>query len=301
MSSSLHETLLNRCIRAVAYGLPRTMVASEIESDTRKRKKAVRELIESGYVKLSDLEGYYEITNKVWDELKSEPVTLSDLWNGSRKDWNKEGKHPLIRFNFLTEGQKKFVLENPDLYKWYVYESATFKWGGSDHIAVGPKSITDTSSVGVVVRKMVETLETEKRRRDSRYVFIDSEVCISSDSLEEYVRETLEREKFETLYGQNLLWYLQKTGILTSTERVIQSDEPDWIHGSKANLGKNPEDWESRLQESIQDTKNRLATLAQQLKTLEEIEKGVSDQGGWESLKEGYKVALRKAIEEKQS
>lgn len=301
MSSYLHDTLLNRYIRSVACGYPRTITAGEIESDMRRQKKAVRELVGSDYISPAEPGNPHEITSKVWDELTSEPVNLTELWDGSRKNWNKEGKHALVRFNSLTEGQQKFILENPDLYKWYVYETSVFKWGGENRVIVGPKNITDITSVGVVVNKMIEDLTTEYRKRDNRYTFIDFEICISSESLENHARETLERENFDALYGQNLLWYLQKVGILTSTERVIQSDEPGWIHGSKANLGKNPQDWESRLQESIQDTKDRLATLTRQLETLEKIERGVNNQGGWGSLKEGYKVALREEIEKKQS
>jgi hypothetical protein len=168
MTDGVQTILLRTTMNNKVYGGSTKLHSPNyIESDGRKQRKALREMVEAGY--LSQTGDEYSVTNKAWDELATEGVNLIDIWEKDRTDgWNKRRQYPFVRFQNLTWGQKKTVLECAGHYEWYVCNHIPLQYDTPLHPTdmVGPVVDADTNlsvKINDLSEQVTTRLKAEKR------------------------------------------------------------------------------------------------------------------------------------------
>lgn len=271
-----------------------------IEADGRKQKKALRDLVAAGY--LSQTGTDYHVTNKAWDELATEGVDLIPIWEKDRTDgWNKRKQLPMVRFNNLTWGQKKAVLECAGHYQWYVVNSVPLSYESpvQDGDMAGPVVDADTN-LSVKLNDLEEQVKTRLKQEKRGGHFPEIEVVLKIDGLTKYVEKVLGEEKFTALYQQNLKWALAKLGVASDDDakEIVTSDEPGWVlgGGANSNLGTDPAKWGDVLTEKIANAKAGIERIQKRLAIMEGVSAGVESMGGWDVFREQYKAKLTEEL-----
>jgi hypothetical protein len=274
-----------------------------IESDGRKQKKALRELVEAGY--LSQTGDEYHVTNKCWEELQTESVDLIAIWNRDRSEgWNRRRNYPFIRWQLLSWGQKKTVLMCAGHYEWHVCNHVPLQYDTpmQDGDMAGPLVEADTNlseKLNVLEEQVRVRLKQEKRGGH----FPEIEIVLKIDGLTAHVEKVLSDERFVQLYKTNLKWGLSKVGVVSEDDakEIVTSDEPGWVlgGGGNSNLGTDPDKWGDMLKERIQNAKEGIERIKRRLAIMEQIEAGVEAKGGWEAFREQYKAKLAEELEKK--
>lgn len=305
MTGNQREWLTRWVLNAKVYGYPNKAHPETLEPDGRKLKKTMRDLVEAGY--LSQTGDEYTVTNKVWEEIETEPVDLITIWEKDRKDgWNKRHAHPFVRFQFLTDGQKKTVVECAGHYQWFVCNHVPLQY---DVQTLQPTDMAEVLNPDVglpakveAVRKGVE--EQLKKEKRGGY-FPETEIVLKIAGLTSFIGMTLAGEKFEALYRSNLKWALSTLAVLPEEDakEIVSSDEPGWVlgGGANSNLGTDPEKWGDTLTERIQSAKEAIARNQTRLAIMEVVAANVEKMGGWDTFREQYKVKLAEELAKKQA
>jgi hypothetical protein len=271
-----------------------------LEGDGRKLKKTMRELVEAGYLSQSGLK--YTVTNKLYEEIVPEPVDLIAIWEHDRKDgWNKRREYPFVRFDKLTHGQKKTVLECAGHYQWFVCNHTPLQY---DLSVLQPTDMAEiiNPDVGLAdkVKAMVEVVKDALRKEKRAGNFPETEIVLKIKGLTDYIDRTLAAEKFDALYRSNLKWALSSLDVLPSEEakEIVSSEEPGWVlgGGANSNLGTDPEKWGETLTERITSAKEAIERHTKRLAIMERIEQGVAKMGGWDAFREQYKAKLTEQL-----
>lgn len=127
MTNNQHEFIFRVLVNHKVHGYPNKVAPNYIEGDKRKQGKALRELVEAGYLTQTGKE--FTATNKLWDELPTEGFDLIAQWEKDRKDgWNKRKQLDFVRFQALTDGQKKLVVECAGHYDWYICHTVPIQY-----------------------------------------------------------------------------------------------------------------------------------------------------------------------------
>jgi hypothetical protein len=297
MTDGVQTILLRTTMNNKVYGGSTKLHSPNyIESDGRKQRKALREMVEAGY--LSQTGDEYSVTNKAWDELATEGVNLIDIWEKDRTDgWNKRRQYPFVRFQNLTWGQKKTVLECAGHYEWYVCNHIPLQYDTPLHPTdmVGPVVDADTN-LSVKINDLSEQVTTRLKAEKRGGHFPEVEIVLKIAGLTEYVTRVLSDEKFAALYQQNLKWALTKLGVASSDDakEIVTSDEPGWVlgGGGNSNLGTDPAKWGDVLKERIANAREGIARIQRRLAIMEGIDAGVTAMGGWDVFNEQYRAKL---------
>jgi hypothetical protein len=302
MTSQQEEFLTRVLVNNKAFGYPNKVHANYMEPDRRRVKKVMRELVTAGYVSQTGEE--YTATDKLWQEVVTEPVDLIAIWEKDRTDgWNKRKQLPFVRFLDLTTGQKKTVMECAGHYQWFVCHSVPLSYetpiqdGDLSDAIVDP----DTNlgeKVAAASRAMKAKLAEQKRGGH----FPDTEIVLKLPGLTAHVEKTLAAEKFAALYAQNLKWGLTVLNVATNEDakEIVTSDEPEWLFGTNnSNLGADPAKWGEKLKGRIQNAREGIVRLQNRLAIMESIDAGVEALGGWDVFNEQYRAKLVEELAKK--
>jgi hypothetical protein len=138
---------------------------------------------------------------------------------------------------------------------------------------------------------------TELRNDNHEQGAYDRMLAVSSLEHEAFVKETLEKEHFMSLYLRNLDWGL-KTLLIAGEDDEIPTQlvyDRGWP-GIGNDSAKTDAEWEPNLLDSIErlidDIAKRIATLA----VLEQIKTGMESFGGWDKFKEAYALRLKEEL-----
>lgn len=304
MTDGVLSQLLRTTLNNKLYGSSTKLHSPNyIESDGRKQKKALRELVEAGY--LSQTGDEFHVTNKCWDELQTEGVDLIAIWERDRKEgWNRRRNYPFVRWQMLTWGQKKTVLECAGHYQWHVCNHVPLQYDSpmQDGDMAGPVVDADTN-LSVKLNDLEETVKARLKQEKRGGHFPETEIVLKIDGLTKHVEKVLGDERFVTLYQTNLKWALSTLGVATADDakEIVTSDEPGWVlgGGANSNLGTDPEKWGEVLTEKIANAKEGIERIKRRLAIMEGIAAGVEAMGGWEVFREQYKVKLTEELAKK--
>jgi hypothetical protein len=297
MTNTQAEFILRVLFNNKVYGYPNKVAPNYIESDGRKQKRALRDLVEAGY--LSQTGEEFTATDKLFNEIAPEPVNLNDLWQQSRGRWNGRRQYDFVRWTSLTDGQKRTVLECAGHYQWYVCNVCNFDAPLQDGDLHGPVDNPD-SNLGTKIKALVEAGTKVLKEQKRGGYFPELEVVLKMPGLTAHVEKTLADEKFEALYRGNLKWALAQLNIASSDDagEIVTADEPDWVLGGSANsnLGTDPEKWGDVLNEKIANVAAGIARMQRRLAIMESIRENVNQMGGWDAFREQYKAKLKEEL-----
>lgn len=301
MNKSIKETLITTLINHKVYGFSKLIRTYQIESDKRKLKKALRELVESGY--LSQTGTDYSVTEKIWDEIEPESLNLIEIWDESRKDshWNDNKHFPFVRFNYLTNGQKKTAISTAGYLNWSVCYEVPLNYTGyklQEGDIQGPVEKPD-EYLGRKISELMTagTIELAKQKRSGSYAHF--EVILSKNGLVDHVNKTLADEKFNRLYSTNLKWGLSTFEIVSSEEAkdIVTADEPDWVFGGGgSNFGTDPSKWNEKLDSMIENATGAIERFQKRLRIMQDIKAGIEKFGGWDKFREEMAAKLKEEL-----
>lgn len=304
MRNSVKSHLLWITMGSKLYGSSTRLHSLDyIESDGRKQKKALRELVEAGY--LSQTGDEFHVTEKCWDEVQVENVDLISIWEKDRKfGWNKRHKYPFVRWRLLSFEQQKSVLECDAQYQWYICNHLPLQYDRpmQDGDLAGPMPHKDnhfSEKINELDRQVKTRLEQEKRGGH----FPETEIVLKTDGLTKHVEKVLGEERFISLYQTNLKWGLVQLGLANDDEakEFVTSDESGW--GLRAwlgsNLGLQPEKWGDVLTKNIADAKEGIDQIKHRLAIMEKIAANIDAMGGWDVFREQYKEKLIEELAKK--
>jgi hypothetical protein len=286
MTSQQADTLRTVILNSKINGGNPKVYPQYLESDKRKQPRTLRLLVEAGY--LSQTGDEFTVTHKIWNEITPESVDLIQIWNESRNNWNRKN-FGFVRFSQLTNGQKRMVIENCDCYDWSILRAEPLRY--QQEIQEGDQQgpITPKNQKELVEGLVALKEKCEKAFRERSRSYFESEVLISTQALQDHVKQTLEAEKFERLFKANLPWGLSALDIVSKDDgkEIVTSEEPDWvISGSgTSNLGADPEKWGENLTQRIANAKGTIERTKKRLAIMEQIERGITALGGWDVFK----------------
>lgn len=274
-----------------------------IEPNVKKRKEAINQLVKDGY--LSKKGDHFVITNKSFDEIVKEKIFIVDIWENDRtKGWNKRNGYPFIRFELLTDGQKKTVLEWPDSYQWFVCNKLPLQYSLADLEETDMVEIVDPKTSLADAVDAARCILKETLRKEGRGgKFPEAEIVLKNKGLTEYINRTTEVEGLEKLYRSNLQWALVTLSILNEDDakKIGSSDEPIFLLGdfANSNVGADPDKWGEKLSERIQKIKEVIARSQMRLAIMEVMEANIQKMGGWDAFRKECRDKLKKAIADK--
>lgn len=258
----------------------RVIWESSIESDKRKRAKVIQKLIDDGYiVGVCGNDSTYIATEKTLEFRESvTPYDLKLRWIERNKSPYYQGKtvhHPISAAVFgdaIVE-----MKEDPSLL-WYVGHRSDM--------------INMKYSEAMTYREAMDAI----RNSDGNNERI---LAVSSLEHEAFVKETLEKEHFMSLYLRNLDWGL-KTLLIAGEEDVIPTQlvyGRGWPGmGAGNDSAKTDAEWEDNLIDSIKRLMDGIASRVTTLAVLERIKAGVESFGGWDKFKETYALRLKEEL-----
>jgi hypothetical protein len=289
---NVQKFCFDKWVDCQVWGYPLNVNSYQFESDGRKVKSVMRNLVEQGY--LSQTANVFTATNKAFVEVSEEGVNFFEAWDKDRKDgWNKKSL-PYIRFKDLTDGQKKFVLANAISYEWYVLYSGVTQYGNE----MTPGMLQGPAQPGDDLLDLKVKGQEEIQRRGSEW-----DVVISTSGLRDYVKETLAEEHFSKLFVHNLRWGLVTAGFVGEEDSKIfsSSEDPDWVlgGGSYGNLGNIPEQWGDNLKAKIAEVDECIQRHKKRLVVMKAVQEGVEKAGGWDAFLTTMKAKMQEELSKK--
>lgn len=303
MDNRLAELILRVTIVKKLHGGAGRIAAYEIVSDKRRQKKAIRTLVTDGYLDQADDDSLTP-TNRLFDELEPESVNLIDLWAASRSGWNERKNYDFVRWTSLTDGQKKAALTCPEAFEWHVCYVTPLNYAHDmrDGDLQGPV-FEPASDLGPQIAVLIEHGRQAVCERRHRFSEPEFEVVLRCPALTAHVEKTLADEKFAALYGRNLKWALTALSLVPAAdaEGITADGGPSWLFSDSRDLGTDPAQWGDRVTEAITDAREGIARLQKRLATLEAIQAGIAQVGGWDAFREQYRDRLREEVAKKQA
>lgn len=258
-----------------------------LETDGRKRKGVVRELIEAGYV--TGDEDKLEATDKAYKEMPMVPVDMIAEWEKIRRQ--RRNKLDFVSLAWLSSQNLKYVIENKEKFTFYLCldEPLSYDRPLKDGDVIGPIQMV---RIPDRMRDEVENKKKSDPRPFGSYRYPTYQAVIKTPELTEHIITVLAKEKLEGLYTKNLKWGLQQLGVLTEEDvkHIASNAFPDLLYGD---LGDDPEKWNrEEIQKDIDDLWQKIETFIARCKVLVKLNAGVEKLGGWEVFKAKYKEEL---------
>lgn len=249
-----------------------------IESDKRKRAKVIQKLIDDGYiVGVCGNDSTYIATEKTLEFRESvTPYDLKLRWMERNKSPYYQGKtvhHPISAAVF---GDAIVEMKDDPSLLWYVGHRSDM--------------INMKYSEAMTYREAMDAI----RNSDGNHERI---LAVSSLEHEAFVKETLEKEHFMSLYLRNLDWGL-KTLLIAGEEDVIPTQlvySRGWP-GVGNDSAKTDAEWEPNLLDSIERLTKSIAERTATLAVLKQIKTNVESFGGWDKFKEAYALRLKEEL-----
>ena len=256
----------------------RVIWESSIESDKRKRAKVIQELIDDGYIAgVCGNDSTYIATEKTLEFRESvTPYDLKLKWMERNKSPYYQGKtvhHPISAAVF---GDAIVEMKDDPSLLWYVGHRSDM--------------INMKYSEAMTYREAMDAI----RNSDGNHERI---LAVSSLEHEAFVKETLEKEHFMSLYLRNLDWGL-KTLLIAGEEDVIPTQlvySRGWP-GVINDSAKTDAEWEPNLLDSIERLTKSIAERTVTLALLKQIKTNVESFGGWDKFKEAYALRLKEEL-----
>jgi len=261
----------------------RVIWGSSIESDKRKRAKVIKELTDSGYIEPvigREMDNTFVATAKTLEFRESvTPYDLNAKWIERNHSPYYQGKTVHNPVGASMFGDAIVEMKDDPSLLWYVGHRSDM--------------INMTYSAAMTYQEAMTAI----RNSDGNSERI---LAVSSLEHEAFVRETLERQHFISLYLRNLDWGL-KTLLIAGEEDVI----PTQLHystngwpgmGIGIDSAKTDAEWEHNLIDSIDRLTRSIANRAASLAVLERIKAGIESFGGWDKFKEVYALRLKEEL-----
>jgi hypothetical protein len=249
-----------------------------LESDGRRRKSALKALVEEGYATFHpEKDGYVVATTKAYDEVTESVPTLWDVFK-EQKGWTP------ATWRYLTPGERKHVVIHATEYERWIIDRR-------DGYGAFGKAVQITGWTHEAWEQAHKTWN-EKHGNGKGYVPTGSTVVIivTKDIRTEAIKcnRRCEIERFSI---QNLQWGLVESGLMDEqTAKAVWTGTGGF--GPSYSLGSKVDEWREHITKAeanaLQDIERAMAAL-KALKVLREM----GDEG-WEKLHaklaEGYDV-----------
>ena len=261
----------------------RVIWGSSIESDKRKRAKVIQKLIDDGYiVGVCGNDSTYIATEKTLEFRECvTPYDLNAKWverNYSPYYQGKTVHHPIAASMF---GDAIVEMKDDPSLLWYVGHRKDM--------------INMTWTEAMTYREAMTELRNDNHEQGA----YDRMLAVSSLEHEAFVKETLEKEHFMSLYLRNLNWGL-KTLLIAGEDDEIPTQlvyGRGWPGmGAGNDSAKTDSEWEDNLIDSIKRLMDGIASRVTTLAVLERIKAGVESFGGWDKFKEAYALRLKEEL-----
>lgn len=282
------NTLVNTWIRHKVVGASPLINDYNLCSDGRKRKRIARELIEAGYLVSNTGDYLYRVTSKAFDEVQPESVCLIAEWNKSRLEnaWNSDKDRDFVRFDIMTDGQKRTVIENADIFQWFACDVDVLRWRG----------LIEPDQIAGPVKNPLSTLGSEMHDLFNKVKNHAVEIVLRNPALTEYIEKTIGRENIDKTFRANLAWGLEKLGVVDAdaASNVTASSAPAFVLGGLAsgNVGEEPEKWGNELDKRIEEAEAKIVRAQERLFYLKNIKAGIERFGGWDVFRQKMREEL---------
>jgi hypothetical protein len=176
-------------------------------------------------------------TQKGWDEfpIAGVKIELFAEWQAQRNK-TRCSNYPFVRFNELSNQQKKMAVLLCDQFEWYLVD--------------GNKYLYDPEVKPVLLKIEKESdFQSQYGAVKAKDKFANLEYLLSSPFLREHVEKTLNEEEEKELLTKKAEWAILRFGLMTEGE--LATINPN-------DLGNNPDEWMNKLQEKIQRWEERI-------------------------------------------
>lgn len=306
LSGDQLRILQERALNELLTGRPATIYAEQFESDGRKRSRAIREAVDSGFIEPSDSKTH-RVLRSVLDTIEATEANLYEIWqanldkNPSKNAYEK----PWIRLAALPLPIQRGISLSTEV-DWYVVSPTPYDYHAA--FADEPEHEIDSSrSMNRFSAYWAGPFETLDSTRETLRSAEGTCLAVSSPSLREKVTAFHNKRKFERQFATNLLWGLATLRIVPEDELFSSDDKPridsQLEEGRSFHLGARtptttPDEvaWETNLKESIERITEQISQQQERLALLHRIRDAIDKYGGWEVFKADYASALRREL-----
>lgn len=287
----------------VRLGANPNLPVQYFEHDKRKLKGVLRKLMEAGYIvqlpETADRGVRYNATEKLWDDMLSQPVDLVKVWETKGTE-----HYPCVFDMFQVDRfsgpEIKYLMEHADEFQWYVVDSTPFDYPNSSRFRSEAGFSEEKRGWWEGPMTMAEALarrnEVKGKGRSGITTF-----AVSSETLKEHIRNKTRAKKFTECFNTNIAWGLNAVGVLTDEQTDIVSKlSGDEGLFSRAVFHKDPTKWQEELREGLKHKLEKLGQLQQEITALHQINQGIQDQGGWDKFLADYKAKLAEALDKQE-
>jgi len=236
---------------------PKVYLAS-VEGDGRRRKKLRRELIEQGII--TDA---MTITSKVWDSQETKHVDIEETWNKLFESEHVDKK--TLELGYVPRG----CLLSPH---WYGYSSDQ-----TEEFSLGNyKSLIEQGVQWNYLDQYDRAIIKPNKSRSGDIL------SFTTPQLQESYKTKKRENEIKNSVGINLSWGLEKFTGLTVEESELYQDSPR--RGSFRSFGKDPKEWEKKLEENISEATIKIKRLENQIFIHQKTQKEIRKIGGWRTF-----------------
>lgn len=262
------KQLIKTWIRLEAYGaqskiLPQNF-PEQLESDGRKRNKAINNLCNEGYLNLVD--GRLHVTDKAFKQYKS---VKPDFSNGLAS--LDERSYPVgFKFLDLQFENIKYIIEHKSEYKFFYMSDRNNNERYITEFGVAP--------IG-----------------DKTYNLILMVKDVEYDAIRE---QALAEREFQSARKQNLYWGLEELGLLTKEEIDLIKNKTITTNSifSPSAFKSEPASWQTDLVDEIERVRKRIDDSQKRLELIVQLQHNMNKYGGWDKFLAGYDSLIKKAL-----
>lgn len=267
--SALAQTVLQDRVRRGLKPAEAPIHLADVESDGRKAKRTVRELIDAGLVRATEPDKYVAKIERVLALVTaSQPVLTAQI-----NDWHRtsiiEERQPIgVPYDQLTLGEQLWVVTYPHEY--------TFMWVGNHK---------------EVPFKLGDTLPDQHWRM---------QLLVSNAALRDVFTAAIRARKVEALMKQNATWALEK--MLKLDEETVKSftalGDLGFGRGDHTFSG-DATTWAETAQKFVERAHAKLATAMKQVEAAAKVTQAVAQHGGWDKLGADLRVKIEAHLDGK--
>lgn len=260
--SALAQTVLQDRVRRGLKPTETPIHLADIESDGRKAKRTVRELIDADLVRATEPDKYVAKIERVLALVTASQPNLSAMVNDWARSAIIEERNPIgVPYKELTLGEQLWVVTYPHEY--------TFMWVGLHK---------------EIPFKLGDALP------DNPW---NMQLVVSNAALRNEFSTAIRARKVEALMKQNATWALEK--MLKLDEATVKTfatlAEVGFGRGSDAFSG-DPATWAETAQKLVERAHARLATAMKQVEAAAKVTQVVAQHGGWDKLGADLRVKV---------
>lgn len=293
---------------------------TDMESDGRKQKKFIKDLIANGYIEafkncINDEREKYRVTPKVYAEIKAEPIDLIATWAEKRhRIFESRRNDSFISLQNMGAENLKWLIENKDKFQWMVVSATPYKYDHYRKFAEQPGDPESKDRSPWWIAKDFEDCVALRQAANGKFSNSDGYlICVTSDELKAHVETRALEEKIDILYKQNLPWGLVSLNLVSEDEMFYplkpgeKEDAPRQARiasdlsqgfglvGRLAHVDAVPEKWEDRLESSIERIETQLEQGKIQLAFLKKLNDSVKNYG-WDKFLVDYRNLLIESV-----